>query len=213
MDALGDRPATALAHHKRRRVFRSHRMTRSHTGNCADEWRLHDRDRCADSDDVVQLDDVAGAHPYAAVAGRRTDSRFLRRAVDVNVSRKCVPILPFESTQPEDSRHYRIPTRRVRENNLASAPPVFEYRAGWGARTDLLRNLQTPEWCRPAARSIAETKLGRGDSIGSDQIAAIKKRKLLVARADDDFMLRVRRCTRREKDCKKQEVGVPRCGV
>src|SRR5262245_16691298 len=155
-----------LPHHKRRRVFRSHRMTRSHTGNCADERRVHDCDRRANSDDVVQLDDVAGAHPYAAVTGRRSDSRFLRRAVNVNVSRKCVPILPFESTQPEDSRHYRIPTRRVRENNLASAPPVFEYRAGWGARTDLLRNLQTPEWCRPAARSIAETKLGRGDSIG-----------------------------------------------
>src|SRR5437667_133269 len=33
--------------------------------------------------------------------------------------------------QPENARHDRITTRRIRQDNFGSAPPVFEYRALW----------------------------------------------------------------------------------
>src|SRR5213083_553989 len=105
-------------------------MTRSHTRNRVDERRVYDCYCRSDSYDVVQLDDVAGTHPDAAVTRGRADSPFLWRAVDVNVPCKRVCILRFKSTQPQDPRHDRVPTWRVGQDNLASATPVFEYRAG-----------------------------------------------------------------------------------
>src|SRR5690349_16620875 len=140
-------------------------MTRSHTGNCADKRRVYDCDCRSDSHDIVQLDDVAGTHSDAAITRRRSDSPFLWRTVDVNVSRKRVRILCFKSTQPQDPRHDRIATRRIGQNDFASAPPVFEYRARWSIVTDFLRNLQLSEWRSLAAWAIAETKLGRRDRI------------------------------------------------
>ena len=106
-------------------------MTRSHTGNCADERRVHDRDGRANSNDVVQLYYVTGAHPDASVTRGRTDFPFLWCAVDVNVPSKCVGILRFQSTQPENSRHDRIATGRIGQDDFAGAPPTLEHRARW----------------------------------------------------------------------------------
>src|SRR3982751_4279331 len=106
-------------------------MARSHTGNCADEWRVHDRHRCANPNDVVQLYYVTGAHSDAPITRGRTYFPLLRCAVDVNVPSKRIGILRFQSTQPENPRHDRIATRRIGLHEFAGASPTFKHRPGW----------------------------------------------------------------------------------
>src|SRR2546421_8514575 len=151
-------------------------MTRSHTRNSGGQWRGKNSDRGADSYDVVQLYDVTGAHSDAAVAGRRTDLPFLRRAVDVNIPPKCIRILRFESTQPENACDDRIATRGVGHDNFSRAPPVFEHRARWRIITNFFRDLQLAQWGKPAASPVSQTKLGRGDRINGHNIAMVEKR-------------------------------------
>src|SRR6476661_8115182 len=134
-------------------------MARSHTGNCADEWRVNDRHRRANSNDVVQLYYVSGAHPDAAVTRGRPDFPLLGCAVDVNVPPKCVGILRFQSTQPENPRHDRIATRRIGQNNFAGATPTFEHRARCRVVANFFRYLQIAERRKPAASPITETEL------------------------------------------------------
>src|SRR5215471_1763570 len=116
-------------------------MTRSHTGNGADERRVYDGHCRSDSYNVIQLDDVARSHSDASVARGGADPPFLWSAVNVNVPPKRVGILSFKSAQPKDPCHDRISTGRVGEDNFSSASPVFEYGAGRGIVTDLLSNL------------------------------------------------------------------------
>src|SRR6187431_1699051 len=117
-------------------------MARNHTGNCADERRVHDSYGRAVSYDVVQLYYVAGAHPDTSVTRGRTDFPFLRCAVNVNVPPKCVGILRFQSTQPENPRHDRITARRICQDDFAGAPPTLEDCARWRIVANFFRYLQ-----------------------------------------------------------------------
>src|SRR6266576_5212008 len=119
-------------------------MTRSHTRNSGGQRRGNNGDRGADSYDVVQLYDVTGAHSNAAVACRRTNFPLLRCAVDVNVPPKCIRILRFESTQPENACDNRIATRGVGHDNFSRAPPVLEYRPRWHLVANFFGDLQLP---------------------------------------------------------------------
>src|SRR5437868_2231967 len=174
-------------------------MGRHEARNSAGQRRGNNGDRSADPYDAVQLYDVTGAHSDAAVAGRRTDFPFLRCAVDVNVPPKCIRILRFESTQPENACDDRIATRGVGHDNFSRAPPVFEYRARWRIIANFFRDLQLAQWCKPAASPVSQTKLGRGDWINGHNIAMVEKRQFLLPRADHDLMPRVGRCARCDK--------------
>src|SRR6266436_2067638 len=150
-------------------------MGRDEAGNSSGERHVYDRYCGADSHDVVQLYDIARAHPDASVTRRRTDFPFLRRAVDVNVPPERVSVLRFESTQPENPSHAWITTRRVGLDNFPSAPTVLEHRARWRITANFLRYLQLAEWRKPAASPIAETELGSGDGIDGHDVAAVEK--------------------------------------
>ena len=102
---------------------------------------------------------VTGAHPDASVTGGRTDFPFLGCAVDVNVPPKCVGILRFQSTQPENPRHDRIATGRIGKDEFASASPTLEHRARWRIVANFFRYLQFAERRKPAASPIAKTEL------------------------------------------------------
>src|SRR5216110_1842514 len=117
-------------------------MGRDEAGNSSGERHVYDRYCGADSNDVVHLYDVARAHPDASVTRRRTNFPFLRRAMDVDVPPKRIRVLRFETAQPEDTRHDWVATGRVCRNDFASAPTVFEYRAGWRIAANLFRDLQ-----------------------------------------------------------------------
>src|SRR5258707_15574924 len=174
-------------------------MTSNDTGNCADERRVHDSYGRANSNDVVQLYYVAGAHPDASVTRGRTDFPFLGCAMDVNVPPKCVGILCFQSTQPENPRHDRITTRRIGQNNFAGAPPTFEHRARCRIVANFFRYLQIAKRRKPAASPITETELRSGDRINGHEVAAIEKLQLLVDCANHDLVPRVWRRTRRNE--------------
>src|SRR5207249_2407638 len=77
---------------------------RDQTWNGSSKGRVHDSDRGAGSYDIVQLYDVARAHPNASVACRRPDAPLLRCAVNVDISGERVGILSLESAQPENAR-------------------------------------------------------------------------------------------------------------
>src|SRR5207247_8670948 len=118
-----------------------------------------------DSHDAIQLYDVTRAHPDARVTSRRTDFPFLRRTVHVNVPPKCVGILRFESTQPQNPGHDWITTRRIGLDNFTGAPTILEYRARWRVSANFFCYLQLPERRNPPPSPISETELGGGDGI------------------------------------------------
>src|SRR5262249_21264286 len=112
-------------------------------------------DRGAGPYDVVQVYDVAGAHPDASITCRRPDEPFLRRTMDVNISRERVGVLRLQSTQPENSSHDWITARRIRGNDLAGTTPIFENRAGRRIVADFFRDLQFTQWRITASAPIA----------------------------------------------------------
>ena len=140
-----------------------------------------------------------GAHSNTSVARWRSDYPFFRCAVNVNVPPKCVGILRFQSTQPENPRNDRITTGRIGQDDFAGAPPTFEHRARWRIVANFFRYLQFAERRKPAASPIAKTELGGGDGISGHEVAAIEERQLLVACADHDVVLGIRRCAGREE--------------
>jgi hypothetical protein len=119
--------------------------------------------------------------------------------VDVNVPPKCIGILRFQSTQPENPRHDRITTRRIGKDDFAGAPPTLEHRARWRIVANFFRYLQIAERRKSAASPIAKTELGGGDGISGHEVATIEERQLLVACADHDVVPRVWRRTRRNE--------------
>src|SRR3954447_4885252 len=174
-------------------------MARSHSGNCAHERRVHDRHRRANSNNVVQLYYVSGSHPNASVARGRTDLPFLWCAVDVNIPPKCVGILRFQSTQPQNTRHDRITTWGIGLHEFTCASPTLEHGAGRRVAANFFRYLQIAERRKLAAAPIAKTELGGGDRISGQEVAAIEERQLLIACADHDLVPRVWRRTRRNE--------------
>jgi hypothetical protein len=119
--------------------------------------------------------------------------------VDVNVPPKCVGILRFQSTQPENPRHDRIATWRISPHEFAGAPPTFEHRPRWRIVANFFRYLQIAERRKSAASPIAKTELGGGDRISGHEVTAIEERQLLVACTDHDLVARVWRRTRRNE--------------
>src|SRR4029077_9057498 len=145
----------SLPHHEWRRISVSHRMSGHQTWNGSSERRVHDSNRGASSYDVVQLYDVARAHPDASITRSRSDTLLLRRAVNVNISGERVGILSLQSAQPENARDNGVAARRIRRNDFASTPSIFEHRAGRRIVADFLGDLQFTQWRKTAAAPIA----------------------------------------------------------
>src|SRR3954468_2767065 len=115
-------------------------MSGSEPRNGADERHVNNRDCRADSYDVVQLNDVAGAHSDTSVARWRSDFPLFRRAVDVNISAERVGILCLEPTQPENARHDWVATGRIRQHKLPGTSSVFKYGARWRVIANFFRD-------------------------------------------------------------------------
>src|SRR5436189_176845 len=71
---------------------------------------LHD---CSHGNAIVQLRYVARFHPNAAITGRATDCFLLRCAVDIDATLKCMRVLRFQSTQPDDACDHWVATRSI----------------------------------------------------------------------------------------------------
>src|SRR5882724_1040615 len=130
-------------------------MSRHQTWNGSGKWRVHNSDRGAGSYDVVQLYDVARAHPDASITRGRPDAPFLGRAMDVNISRERVGVLHLQSAQPEDARHDRVAAWRIRRNDFTGSTSILKNRARWRAVADLFGDLQFTQWRKTAAAPIA----------------------------------------------------------
>src|SRR4030095_2174465 len=181
-------------------------MPRNETWYCADERRVHDRYCRAHPSDIVQLNDVAGAHPDTSVARWHSDKPFFWCAVNVNIPAECISVLRFASSQPKNARDNGIATWRIWHDNLARANPILEHGARRRIVTDLLRDLELAQRRAAAPQIIAQPELRRRNRIRGHQGASVQNGKLLLARADDDVMLSVRRNAGSKKESKKQEV-------
>src|SRR5437660_4207105 len=143
-----------LPHHEWRRISVSHRMSRHQTWNGSSERRVHDSNRGAGSYDVVQLYDVARAHSNASIARRRSDTPFLRRAVNVNISGERVGILSLQSAQPENACDDGVAAGGIRGNDFAGAEPILEHCTGRRIVADFFGDLQFAQWRKTAAAPI-----------------------------------------------------------
>jgi hypothetical protein len=96
--------------------------------------------------------------------------------MDVNVPTKCVRILRFQSTQPQNPRHDWITTRGIGLHEFTCASPTLEHRAGRRVVANFFRYLQIAEGRKLAAAPIAKTELGGGDRISGQEVATIEER-------------------------------------
>src|SRR5262245_10764341 len=181
-------------------------MAGGQTRNCADEGRVHNRYCRTHADNIVQLNDVVGAHPDTSVARRHPDKPFFRRAVNVDIPAECISVLRFASSQPKNARDYGIATGRIWQDNLARPNSIFKHGPRRCIVTDLPRDLELAQRRAAAPQVIAQPELRRRNRISGHQGAAVQNGKLLLARADDNVMLRVRRNAGSEKESEKQEI-------
>src|SRR5439155_18240485 len=108
---------------------------------------------------VVQLDDVIGAHPDTSVTRSRTDFPFLRRSVHIDISGKRVCVLRFAPAQPKNARHDRIAAGRIWHDNFTGAASVLEHGARGRVVADFFGHFQFAEWSGTAPCPIAQAEL------------------------------------------------------
>src|SRR5690242_13113095 len=119
--------------------------------------------------------------------------------MNVDVAAKCISVLRLASTQPENSRHDRIATRRIWCHNFTCADSVFEHGARRCVIANLLCYFQLTQRRAAASQGIPQPEFRSRDGIGGQQRTVIEDGELLIASANDDVMLRVGRCARPEK--------------
>src|SRR4030095_5352692 len=122
-----------------------------------------------------------------------SDQPFFRCAVNVDVAAKRIDVLRFASSQPKDARDDRIATGRICRHDFARADSILEYGAKWRVITDRFCDLQWAQWRAAASQVIAQSELRSRDRIRGTEGAAVQDGEVLVAGADDEGMLRVRR--------------------
>src|SRR4030095_499110 len=181
-------------------------MPRDETRYCVDERGVNDRYCRTHADDIVQLNDIARAHADTSIARRHPDKPFFRCPVNVDIPTECISVLRFASSQPKNAGDDGIATGRIWPYDFARSDPILEHGARRRIIADLFRDLELAQRRAAAPQVIAQPKLRRRNWISGHQGAAIQNGKPLLARADDDVMLRVRRNAGCEKETKKQEV-------
>src|SRR3954471_20640904 len=98
----------------------------SHRRHDSDERLIYDGDASVRTDDVEKLNHIARTHSDAAVTGAFADEAFFRCAVNIDVTAVSVRVLRFQAAKPKDSRDNGIAPGRVRHQDFAGAPPIFE---------------------------------------------------------------------------------------
>lgn len=105
---------------------------------------------------LEQFDNVAVAHPHAAMRAGNAHRHIIGRAVDINIAAHGInaaqPILPnFYSTQPEDSREYPVTIRKLFSQCLgidfARGATAHKHRIGGTTTADLGANHMPAAWC------------------------------------------------------------------
>ena len=94
--------------------------------------------------------------------------------MDVDIPRERVGILRLESAQPQNTRHYGVPARRIRQDNFTNARRSLNTVPG-GALSPIFSGSELAQWRVPAASPIAETELGGGHRINGHDIAAVEE--------------------------------------
>src|SRR6476646_6365516 len=101
---------------------------------------LGNGDMHADVRQIVERDDVPRAHANATEARRSADEALFRRAVNVNAPIARTAFLLFHPSQPDYTRHNRVPARRIRVDDLAGRHPILDHRTGRQVITELRRD-------------------------------------------------------------------------
>src|SRR5205823_7058406 len=97
---------------------------------------IDNRDLCAATDGVVELDDVARTHANATVARWFADVSLLGCTVNVNVAPIGVRVLRFQTPQPEDPRYDRIASRCIGRKDFTRRFSVFKNFSARSRTTD-----------------------------------------------------------------------------
>ncbi len=122
-----------------------------------------DEDPRADANCVVERHDVCRAHANTTETRNRSDITLLRRAVDIDVAAKGVPILRLDAFEPEDARDDRITSGRIDGQDLPRRATRFEDGACGSAGPDLFTNFQETQWSGVTVERVSDAKLGSGN--------------------------------------------------
>src|SRR5947209_8766665 len=148
----------ALPNHAERVIRLRHLCRRSKFGDYGSQRRIDNRYLGAGADVTIKVDDVDRTHANAAIACGPADVSFFRRAMNVNVSSKRIPVSRFHPAQPNDSRYNRIATGRIHGDDFTSSASIFKHRSWRRAVADLVRDFEFAERGAVTTRSIAQAE-------------------------------------------------------
>ena len=80
-------------------------------------------------------------------------------AQNVDVAAVGVRVLRFEAAEPQDSSDNRIAPGRIRDQDFARAPAIFEHRSARSGAANLLRDFEFAQRCCLAARRVTDREL------------------------------------------------------
>jgi len=82
----------------------------------------------------------------------------LRRTMDVDASAKRIAVLGLQAFEPNNSRHDRVASGRIRPQNFSGLTTTLEDGTKRSARTNLLCYLHASQRSFATSRSIAQSK-------------------------------------------------------
>src|SRR5205085_10066549 len=126
--------------------------------------------------------------------------------VNVNVAAVGIRVLSFQAAQPENAADDRIAAGRVRDENFASRPAIFEDSSDDCSAADFFCNLQLAQWRATTSWRVANRELRCGNRIRRDERAIVEQGQALLGNTDHNSMARVRRDTRRNEKRYSREV-------
>src|SRR5207248_11517549 len=89
--------------------------------------------------------------------------------VNVNVAAVGIRVLSFQAAQPENAADDRIAAGRVRDENFASRPAIFEDSSDDCSAADFFCNLQLAQWRATTSWRVANRELRCGNRICRDE--------------------------------------------
>ena len=148
---------------------------------------------------IVDLCDIEGTHPDAAVAGRIAEQRLLRGSMNIDTATEGIAIMRFQTIQPENACHDRITTRGIRRQHLTGGTARVKHGTQRGSGTDLLTHAEVPQRGGITPFPITDTEFRGRYGVEPHWLAICQNEHLLIGHAHYQPVMRVG--TTRMQEC------------
>jgi len=131
---------------------------------------------------------MAGFHANTSIGGGTPDVSFGGGAVNVDASTISISVVAFPTAEPKDSTYYRVASRGVWTNDVASGTAAPEYGSRAGATTNFFSNNVTTQRCSVSSTATSQAEFGGRYRVGFDRFSIVNQKHFLVTHAYDHLV-------------------------